>query len=396
MNPRMFEEILQQGLQDDQATLNTKYVARPPACPPGRSSQKRFPMSITAVDAEPISGDVHPELAIISSLGEHLRGQYVLVRITDDAGRVGLGEASVTSVWSGETQPGAIALIRDVLGPLVIGADPFDIEWISRRLERAAFGNSFAKAAMEMALLDLQGQTVGLPIYKLLGGRDTTTEGIRLKFVVGAVEPEVAAQRAGRMVERGWRAIKVKVARHAHPRFDVDRLRAVREAIGPDVWLSVDANGGYTVEQAIWAAARFADLDVALFEQPTRRNDHVSMAEVRRRSPILIMADESVFTPLDALDVIRHQAADVLSLYPGKPGGIRATQQLAQLAEAAGIPCTIGSNLEREVATAAMAHVTVCTANIQCERFPGDLIGMPAASASLAICCVARMPPCLP
>src|SRR5436305_13346648 len=98
------------------------------------------------------------------------------------------------------------------------------------------------------------------------------------------------------------------------------------------------------------------------------------MAEVRRQSGIPIMADESVFTAQDALEVIRHDAADVLSLYPGKHGGVRATQQLAKLAEAAGIPCTIGSNLEREVATAAMAHVTACTANLQCESFPGDLI----------------------
>jgi L-alanine-DL-glutamate epimerase-like enolase superfamily enzyme len=96
---------------------------------------------------------------------------------------------------------------------------------------------------------------------------------------------------------------------------------------------------------------------------------------VRKRSGILIMADESVFTPQDAIEVIRHQAADVISIYPGKHGGIRPTQQIAKIAEAAGIPCTIGSNLEREVATAAMAHVTVATANIQCERFPGDLIG---------------------
>src|SRR5438552_13883966 len=87
------------------------------------------------------------------------------------------------------------------------------------------------------------------------------------------------------------------------------------------------------------------------------------------------MADESVFTPQDALEVIRHEAADVLSLYPGKHGGIRQTQQIAKLVEAAGVVCTIGSNLEREVATAAMAHVTVCTANLNCERFPGDLIG---------------------
>src|SRR5439155_14932508 len=231
--------------------------------------------------------------------------------------------------------------------------------------------------AVEMALLDLQGQTLNVPVYKLLGGseRETQAKGIRLKFVVGAVEPDVAGQRGRRMVERGWQAIKVKIGRHAHPRVDVERLRAVREAIGPNVWLSVDANGGYTVEQAVWVAARLEKLDVALFEQPTPRGDHVGMAEVRRRSGIPIMADESVFTPQDALEVIRHRAADVLSLYPGKHGGIRQTQTIAKLAEAAGIPCTIGSNLEREVATAAMAHVTVCTANIQCERFPGDLIG---------------------
>jgi len=334
-------------------------------------------MKITAIHAEPISGNVQRDLAIISSLGEHLRGQYVLVRVHDDEGRVGLGEASVTSVWSGETQAGTIALIHEVLAPLLVEADPFDTEWLCRRMDRAAFANSFAKAALEMALLDLQGQILGVPVYRLLGGceRETLANGIRLKFVVGAVEPILAAERAKRMVERGWKSIKVKIGRHDHPHVDVERLKAVRDAIGPQMWLSVDANGGYTVEQAVWVAARLEKLNVALFEQPTRRGDHQAMAEVRRRSGIAIMADESVFTAHDALEVIRQQAADVLSLYPGKHGGIRATQAIAKLAEAAGIPCTIGSNLEREVATAAMAHVTACTANLQCERFPGDLIG---------------------
>jgi muconate cycloisomerase len=340
-------------------------------------------MPITAVRAEPIFGQVHRDLAIVSSLtfltpdGGHTKGNYVLVRISDDAGRVGLGEASVTSVWSGETQAGTIALIEQELAPLVVGADPFDLDWISHRMDRVVFGNSFAKGAIEMALLDLQGQALGVPVYRLLGGQDPEARdnGIRLKFVVGAVEPALAAERAHRMVERGWKAIKVKVGRHDHPRADEERLRAVRDAIGPDTWLSVDANGGYTVDQAVWAAARFEKLDVALFEQPTRRGDHAAMAEVRRRSGIPVMADESVFTPQDALDVIRAGAADVLSLYPGKHGGVRPTQHIARIAEAAGLPCTIGSNLEREVATAAMAHVTVSTANLQCERFPGDLIG---------------------
>jgi len=336
-------------------------------------------MPISVVSAEPLDGVVRRDVAIVSSLGEHRAGQYVLVRLADEAGRLGLGEASVTSVWSGETQAGTIALIREVLAPLVVGADPFDVEWIGRRLDRAAFGNSFAKAALEMALLDLQGQILGVPVYKLLGGRDTPPAGgdpgIRLKFVVGAVEPDLAAERARRMVEKGWKTIKIKIAKQGNPRMDVDRLKAVRTAVGPEVMLTVDANGGYTVDQAIWVAARLEKMEVALFEQPTRRGDHRAMAAVRRRSGIPIMADESVFTAQDALDIVRLEAADVLSLYPGKHGGLRHTQALARIAEAAGIPCTIGSNLEREVATAAMAHVTVATGNLQCERFPGDLIG---------------------
>ena len=334
-------------------------------------------MPITVVSAEPINGNVRRDIAILSSLGEHRTGQYVLVRIADESGRLGLGEASVTSVWSGETQTGTIALIRESLAPLIVGADPFDTEWIGRRLDRTAFANSFAKAALEMALLDLQGQILDVPVCKLLGGLDSpasgTDPGVRLKFVVGAVDPELAAQRARKMVEHGWKAIKVKVGRN--PRADVDRLRAVRQAIGADCFLSVDANGGYSVDQAVWVASRFEKLDVALFEQPTRRGDHTSMAEVRRRSGVPIMADESVFTAQDMLDVIRAGSADVVSLYPGKHGGIRNTQYLARMAEAAGIPCTIGSNLEREVATSAMAHVAVATGNLMCERYPGDLIG---------------------
>jgi muconate cycloisomerase len=239
-----------------------------------------------------------------------------------------------------------------------------------------------------MALLDLQGQILNVPLYKLLGGRDRPPSaqpsvhvqyvlggdrGLRLKFVVGAVEPAVAAERARGMVQKGWRAIKVKVGRN--PAADVERLRAVRDAIGPEAFLSVDANGGYTAEEAVRVARQFERLDVALFEQPTRRGDHAAMAEVRARTGIPVMADESVFTAQDVLDVIRHRAADVLSLYPGKHGGVRNTLALARMAEAAGILCTIGSNLEREVATAAMAHVAASAPNVVCERFPGDLIG---------------------
>jgi L-alanine-DL-glutamate epimerase-like enolase superfamily enzyme len=335
-------------------------------------------MHISSIVAEPIAGRIRPELAIVSSLGEHIVGNYVLVRVTDAEGRFGVGEASVTSVWSGETQAGAVALIHDLLAPLIVGADPFNVEWIARRMERAAFGNSFARSAVETALLDLQGKILGVPLYQLLGGRDVSSpggdRGIRLKFVVGAVEPDAAAERARRMVNRGWSAIKVKVGSH-RPRADVERLRAVRDAVGPGVLLTVDANGGYTVEEAVWAAKRFEALDIALFEQPTRRGDHAAMAAVRGRSGVPIMADESLFTAQDAFEILKAGAADVLSVYPGKHGGVRAALAVVRMAEAAGVPCTIGSNLEREPATAAMAHLVAAAPNIDCERFPGDLIG---------------------
>src|SRR5262249_18700052 len=150
--------------------------------------------AITAVTAEPLAGRVRPDVAIVSSLGAHLVGNYVLVRVSsDDSGHVGLGEASVTSVWSGETQAGTIPMVREVLAPLVVRAAPFDSEWVFRKLERAAFGNSFARAAIEMALLDLQGRILKTPVYNLLGGRDPSRAGIRLKFVIGAVEPALAA-----------------------------------------------------------------------------------------------------------------------------------------------------------------------------------------------------------
>src|SRR3954452_5093259 len=109
-----------------------------------------MPVPITAVSAEPIQGQIRHDIAIVSSLGDHVVGNYVLVRVRDDAGRVGLGEASVTSVWSGETQAGCLALVNDFLAPLLLGADPFDLAWIERRLARVAFGNSFARAALEM------------------------------------------------------------------------------------------------------------------------------------------------------------------------------------------------------------------------------------------------------
>jgi muconate cycloisomerase len=176
------------------------------------------------------------------------------------------------------------------------------------------------------------------------------------------------------MVDTGFSTIKIKVGR-GHPDSDVERVHRVREALGEQINLTVDANGGWSVTDAVRTIRRLEPYNLIMVEQPVHRKDIRGMARVRAETRIPIMADESVFSIMDAMEVIRQDAADIISVYPGKNGGILKSQQIAKLAEAAGKPCHIGSNLELEIGSAAMAHLAVATNNIQSERYPADIIG---------------------
>src|SRR5947209_12273969 len=239
-------------------------------------------------------------------------------------------------------------------------------------MDRAAFGNPFTKAAVEMALLDLWGQLEQRPVYDLLGGACRPLD-LPIRFSLAAGTPEATAALAAQRVREGFRTIKVKVG--TNPAADVARVRAVREAIGAEVALTVDANGGWSAEDAIRTVREMAPLDLRLVEQPTPRDDLDAMAQVRRAIDVPVMADESVFTLADAREVLKREAADVISIYPGKNGGLLRCLQIAALAAEAGVACAIGSNLELDVATAAMCHLAVATPNIAADRFPGDLLG---------------------
>ncbi len=177
-----------------------------------------------------------------------------------------------------------------------------------------------------------------------------------------------------RMVAEGFRTIKLKVG-HDPLDYDLERVRLVREAVGPQIRLTVDANGGWSVNDAIRAAARLEPFDVTFIEQPVHRLDLDGMARVRSQIRIPVMADESVFTLPDALNCIRKDAADIISVYPGKNGGILNSMALVAMAAAAGVQCAIGSNLEWDIASAAMAHLTVALPNIAVEWYAADIIG---------------------
>jgi muconate cycloisomerase len=326
---------------------------------------------IVDVRTFPITLTVRPEFSIVSSAGAHPISRYVIVAIQTDEGLTGWGEATVVPVWSGETQGGALALIHDYFKPMLIGRDSSDIAAIVREMD-GVIDNPFTKAAVEMALLDLAGKRQGKPVYELLGGATNGLE-IPIKFSIGLREPDDAAGIALQKVKEGFTAIKLKVG--PDPDKDLARVRAVREAIGPSVRMNVDVNGGWNVEQAIRETRRYEPFALEYVEQPTPRWDIEAMARVKQAVGVQIMADESVFAGWQAEQVIEKKAADLISIYPGKNGGILKSKAICDRAADAGIGCHIGSNLEWDLGTAAMCHLAAACANVRVDRFPVDILG---------------------
>ena len=329
-------------------------------------------MKITAIETYPVRIPVKPGHLIISSLGRHDVSEFLLVRVLTDAGIEGVGEASITPRWSGETCWGAQALVERFLAPVVIGCDPHDVVEIDRRLDAAAAHNWFAKSALEMACWDIQGQAAGKPVYELLGGACRPL-AMRGRYSIGAFTPEKATEVALARVEQGFDTLKVKVGGDAAA--SIARVRAVRQAIGPERTLVIDANCGWDANTAIYAIRELEDCHLALAEQPTPDGDYAAMARVRRETRTLIMADDICFNLVHAQELIRNECCDVISIYPGKNGGLRKCREIAGYAEQHGIACTIGSNLEWDIATAAMGHLVVATPNLQIEKYPGDILG---------------------
>jgi muconate cycloisomerase len=351
-------------------------------------------MKITRVETIPVRVPLKPEFIIRSGRGgSHSESPFLLVRLHTDEGIVGIGEASCTPRWSGEDQVTAAHFIEAYFAPQLIGHELADVVAATERFQNAVAANYFTKAAVEMALWDLLGKSRGEPVWKLLAGSgkeesspsmDVDSRGtyesaaarvISTKWSVSGVEPPKAAEIARWARSQGFRKMKVKVG--IEPDGDVARVRAVRDAVGPDVALGVDANGGWrNAPLAIDTINRLCDAGNIYFaEQPVPAGDHEEMAEVRRKVSVPIVADESVYTLADARMLARAGAADVFSIYIGKAGGIAPARRIADFAESAGMKSTIGSNLELGVGSAAMIHLALATSSIDDEAFPCDIIG---------------------
>ncbi len=338
----------------------------------GNPARTRKSMKITRITTHQVEIPLKPARRMISALGQHTVSRYVLVRVETDAGIDGAGEATVMPRWSGETAWGAQAIIDHVFAPLLLGCDPADVGHIDHLMDRAAANNWFAKSAIEMACWDIQGKDAGKPLFELLGGAVRPLP-IRCRFSMGAYPLDRARQRAAELIEEGFTTIKVKVGTDVEE--DIARVEAVRQTIGPGHDLVIDANAGWDAPTAIAAMARMESQDVGLFEQPTTKGDFHALAEVRRAIACPVMADDIVFDLADARECLRYEACDVISLYPGKNGSIGKSLEIAALAAEHDVACSIGSNLELDVAAAAMCHLVVACRNMQVETYPGDILG---------------------
>ena len=327
-------------------------------------------MKITKIDTIPVSIPINPKRAIRSGRGYHKESLFLMVKVYTDEGVVGLGEVSCTAGWSGEDQFTAARIIDAYLAPVLVGQDPTHIERLTALMQKTVANNPFTKSGIEMALWDILGKVAGLPVYRLLGG--PVREYVTTKYSVSGLEPAQAAEIAAWAVAQGFTTMKVKVG--MNPDEDVARVAAVRQAIGPHVRLGVDANGGWSPRVAIQTIPRLYEYDIFFAEQPVPDLDIAWLADVRRQVRVPVMADESVYSLQDAMAVVRAGAADVISVYVGKGGGITSARKIAAVAESAGIVCTIGSNLELGVANAAMIHLGMATSAIAAEDFPCDIL----------------------
>ncbi len=297
-------------------------------------------------------------------------GVYLLVRLETDDGWTGLGEAPALKDWGGdhmryygETPASVAGVIHDILAPSIVGEDPRRIEWIHTLMDRAVKGYPYSKAAIDMALYDVAGKAADVPAYQLLGG--LYRESVPISHSIGLMDMDEAVAEVKRVQAEGVRTIKLKGG--VEPGRDVELLRRVREALGPDMNLTVDANNGYrSAKEAVRTTKAMEPYNILYMEQPVEGLD--AMAEVTRRVDTPVMADESAWTTWDVLEIIEKKAADIISIYTTKPGGLLKAKKVAAIAEAAGFPCNVNGSVEMGVGNAANVHLAASTAaaNLAC------------------------------
>lgn len=298
--------------------------------------------------------------------------ETLLVEVVDTDGRRGWGEAAQVWQVTGESVVGAQACVVEMLAPVLIGQPLANWPMVTDRLARVVARNAGAKSAVETALLDLVCRAAGGSLADLLSQPARTISGataaagppgsglvVTTDVTVSATDLAATVQAARQRVADGFTTLKLKVGTDALT--DVERVVAVRREVGEDVRLRLDANQGWTRDEAVRAirALDDAQVDVEFVEQPVAGEDVEGLAWVRRRVDTPVVADEAVFTMTDLRRVVRLAAADGINVKLAKAGGPLAAVRQVHFAQQAGLMTMVGSMMESDIGVAAALHVAV-------------------------------------
>lgn len=296
----------------------------------------------------------------VISLGPIYNAENVLVVIRTNEGISGFGECSPFMSINGESADTGM-VVGQYFAQWLKGKDALDISGHIKAMDKIIYGNSSIKSAFDMALYDLASQQAGLPLYAYLGGN--TGKTIVTDYTVSIGEPSQMAADAVKIKEEGYPAIKIKLGNNG--KTDVLRIKAIREAVGNEIPLRIDANQGWGVEEAIETLKALAPYDIQHCEEPIARWAFMQLPRVKQESPIPIMSDESCGDEHDVERLIQLKACDYMNIKLGKSGGIYKGLQMVKLAEEAKIHLQVGAFMESRLAMTAFAHFSLCSPAIE-------------------------------
>lgn len=285
----------------------------------------------------------------------------IVVTMETDEGIVGYGECDPWPLFTGDSVESAGLVIEKHLAPMLIGKDPTNINELHRIMDATIRNQHLAKSAMDMAAHDVFGKSLGVPVHKLLGG--CRREKMRCMWSIGGSTPEESAAEVLEAKRLGYHGCMIKIGGPDY-KLDAARTVAVREAVGKEYPLIVDANQGWDVDTAIRYWKLIRDCDILFFEQPLQSWDVQGMAKVRRAIDIPLSADEGVMTMQDARNLIQAEAVDIFSIKVTKNGGIAPAKAICELAAANGIQVFFNSMIEEGITQAASLQIGATCANI--------------------------------
>ncbi len=315
-------------------------------------------MQVVRAEAIPVELQLKEPFVIANETIE--AADNIFIRLETDTGIEGWGCSTPDAVTS-ETKETVLRNF-EVAKRLVIGCDPTRINLVNFALDNALDGNPSLKAGVNMALYDVVGKTAEMPLFRLLGGY---REKIETSVTIGLNPTDLMVEKARQIVSEGFKSIKIKCGINVET--DIENILAIREAVGSAIKLRLDANEGYSVEDALRIVKTLEKngVGIEMLEQPTKANYLYSLKDVARQCSVPIMADETALTLRDSVKLVKLEIADMINIKLMKIGGITNAVKANALAELADVPVMVGCMNESMAAMSAGVHFACAFRNVQ-------------------------------